>query len=149
DHTFASMFRLLAEVSGVRPRVLPRVGKLGLMLMALLAEGRARLFGRVAFPSFGHVRLNRYFWFCSSKLARRELGFVARPLRASLADAFLWHSDNQNLGLRGLSRWWMRPQPARQRSLTLQITKDSAQQTPCKTVYNSNGVRDPSGTNLR
>jgi dihydroflavonol-4-reductase len=112
DHSFASLFRLLAEVAGLRPRALPRVGIPGLTLLALLAEGRARLSGRAPFPSFGHVRLNRYFWYCSSELARRELGFVPRPLRESLADAYHWHREYDSLALRFLGRWWLRPKAA-------------------------------------
>jgi dihydroflavonol-4-reductase len=112
DHSFAGFERLLAEVSGLRPRALPRIGVAGLAFFALFAEGRARLAGKEAYPSFGHVRLNSRFWFCKSDRARLELGHAARPLRQTLADAYRWHLEKGNVPLRGFGRWWMRPSTA-------------------------------------
>jgi dihydroflavonol-4-reductase len=109
DHAFPSFLRLLAEVAGMRPRWLPRLGTWGMAVLALLAEGRAKLAGKEAYPSFGHVRLNRHYWFCRSDRARAELGYEPRPLRQSLADAHTWLREQEGLALRGLQRWWMRP----------------------------------------
>jgi dihydroflavonol-4-reductase len=109
DHSFVSFLRLLADAAGLRPRWLPRLGTWGLAVLAVLAEGRARVFGKEAYPSFGHVRLNRHDWFCTSDRARVELGYEARPLRQTLADAYEWFRRQDGLALRGVQRWWMRP----------------------------------------
>ena len=65
--------------------------------------------GRQAFLTFDHVRLNRVCWFARSDRAASELGYSARPLLESLADAHHWYQARGKLGLRGLCRWWMRP----------------------------------------
>jgi dihydroflavonol-4-reductase len=108
DRTLAGLMRMLASVAGLRPRAFPRLGLAGFALAALLAEGRARLLGRRAYPTFAHVWLNRHFWYCNSERAVRELGFSARPVRDSLADAFAWHRERTDLRVRGVMRWWMR-----------------------------------------
>jgi dihydroflavonol-4-reductase len=109
DHDFPSLLRLLAEVAGFRPRWLPRLGTFGLAVLAALAEGRAKLSGKEPYPSFGHVRLNRHRWFCNSDRARAELGYHARPVRESLADAHRWFVAQERPRLRRLNRWWLRP----------------------------------------
>jgi dihydroflavonol-4-reductase len=112
NHSFAILLRMLASVAGMRPRAFPRFGLAGFAVMAFLAEGRARLLGKEANPSFAHLRLNRHFWYCSSDRASRELGHSARSARESLTDAFAWHREQSNLQIRGLARWWMRAQSA-------------------------------------
>ena len=112
NHTFASLLRMLAEVADLRPRALPRMGIVGLSLFALLAEARAKLLGKEAYPCFGHVQFNRFLWYCDRSRAMRELGFIPRPVRESLADAHTWHREYAGLALRGLARWWMRPRAA-------------------------------------
>jgi dihydroflavonol-4-reductase len=102
--------RRLAAAAGLRPRAVPALPVAALWLAAGIAEGRARLFtGREPYPAFQHVRLNRYDWFCSSARSEQELGYRARPLDETLRDAYRWHADNGRLSLRGLRRWWMRP----------------------------------------
>jgi dihydroflavonol-4-reductase len=112
DHTFAVLIRLLARAAGCRPWTTPRVPGWAVTAVAGLAELRALLTGREPYPSFGHVRLNRYYWFASSDRARRELGYHARPLRETLTDAYHWHQGREPYILRGLNRWWMRPRRA-------------------------------------
>lgn len=101
--------RLAGEVAGFRPRALPAVGGLPYLALAAAAELRAKLTGKEPFPSFEHVRLNRYFWYATSDKATRDLGFAARSVRESLADAFRWHHARQPLRPRGLNGWLMRP----------------------------------------
>ena len=109
NHTAAGLLRLLAQAAGMRPRALLRIGRLGMTLFALLAEARAYILRKEAYPSLGHVRLNRFHWYCDSSRARRELGYEPRPVCDSLCDAYDWHSRHSNLRMRSLARWWMRP----------------------------------------
>jgi dihydroflavonol-4-reductase len=109
DHTFLSLMRLLATVAGLRPRLLPRCRLWGLAVLAVLAEGWAHLLGKEPFPSFGHVRVNSYHWYCRHDRAADELGYAPRPLSEALADTFHWYQSRKAIRLRGLPRWWMQP----------------------------------------
>jgi dihydroflavonol-4-reductase len=101
--------RLLADAAGLHPRALPQVPLWALRVVALLAEGRARLTGREPYPSFQHARLNSWYWYVRSDRARDELGYRPRPLTDTLADAYRWYAAAGRVPLRGLRRWWMRP----------------------------------------
>jgi hypothetical protein len=76
-----------------------------------MSELRALLTGKEPYPSFQHLRLNRYFWFCSSARARLELGYRAEGLDTRLDETYRWHAARQGFGVRGLNRWWLRPRP--------------------------------------
>lgn len=112
DHSFHSFLTCLAEAAEMRPRVMPRLGVIGLRLLTFLAESRAKLLGKTPYPSWGHFHLNRHPWYCSSERARKELGYSTRPLRESLRDAYLWHQSQSALTLRGFASWWFRPRRA-------------------------------------
>jgi dihydroflavonol-4-reductase len=104
-----SFMRQLAQAAGMRPRALPVVPTWPLRAFAALAEGRALLTGREPYPSFQHVRMNRFHWFVTSERARTELGYVSRPLADTLANTHRWYSESGLLSLRRFNRWWMRP----------------------------------------
>jgi dihydroflavonol-4-reductase len=104
-----NFLRELAAVAGLRPRWLPTCPWWLFSAFGVGAELRQRLTGREAFPSYEHVRLNRFFWYGTSARAERELGFTARPVRESLRDAFHWHTARQKLVPRGINRWLLRP----------------------------------------
>jgi dihydroflavonol-4-reductase len=109
DHDYPSFMRLMAQAAGFRPRWIPRIPRPLFTAGAALNEVRARILGREPYPSFAHVRLNRHFWFYSSNRARRELGYEARPVRRSLADAYVWWHAREQFQLRGFDRWMLRP----------------------------------------
>jgi dihydroflavonol-4-reductase len=114
--TFREFLALLARVGGMRPRAIPVLPWWGLYALAGCAEGRARLTRKQPYPSLQHSRLNRYYWFYRSDRAERQLGYSARPLAESLRDTFQWYTAERDLTVRGLSRWWMRPEPAVRRT---------------------------------
>jgi dihydroflavonol-4-reductase len=116
NHTCAQFLHLLAQTCGLRPRALPRLPNWALTLFALVAHGRAWLKGKEPYPSLQQVRLNRYHWFYHSDRAVAELGYRARPLWETLADTYRWFAERGRLGLRGLNRWWMRPQAVPERA---------------------------------
>jgi dihydroflavonol-4-reductase len=91
DHTFVSFQDALSRAAGYRPRLRPRLPGWALTALAGLAECRGWLTGKEPYPSLAHARLNCYFWFVRSDRARRELGYVPRPLDATLADAYAWY----------------------------------------------------------
>jgi len=109
DHDYRSFLTLLAEVAGFRPRWLPGIPRPLFTALAAVNEVHARLRGREPFPSLGHVRLNRWYWFFSSDRARQELGYDPRPVRNSLADAYDWFASRESLRPRGLNRRLLRP----------------------------------------
>jgi dihydroflavonol-4-reductase len=101
--------RRLAAVAGLQPRATPTLSRRAMWLIAAAAELRAWKTRREPYPSFQHVRLNRYAWFVDSSRAIRELGYSARPLDVTLRDTLEWFAAHGRVGLRGLSKWWMRP----------------------------------------
>ncbi len=107
---FPALVRLLASVSGMRPRPIPVIPTWIEWLLAAAAETRARVRQREAYPSFQHVRLHGFTWFCDSRRARREFSFSPRTLPESLRDAFEWFATRQPIRLRGIQRFWMRPE---------------------------------------
>jgi dihydroflavonol-4-reductase len=109
NHTLRDFLALLAQAAGWRPRAIPALPWWLQHSLASLAEYRSRFTGREPYPAYQHVRLNRYYWFCSSDRAARELGYQPRPLPETLADTYRWHAAHHQFRLRGLSRWWLRP----------------------------------------
>jgi dihydroflavonol-4-reductase len=110
NEVFRDFLTLLADVMPARPRAMPTLPWWTLRVLAGLAEGQARLTGKEPYPSFQHAQLNRYYWFYHSDRAARELGYVSRPLIDCLADTYRWCDARGLLRLRGLNRWWLRPQ---------------------------------------
>jgi dihydroflavonol-4-reductase len=110
NRTYRQFLELLAEVAGLHPRALPAAPHWAWSALAGLSECRAALTGRDAFPSYQHVRLNRYYWYYRSERAESELGYRCRPLVESLADSYRWHAEAGMAPARGLSRWWLRPE---------------------------------------
>src|SRR5581483_6062342 len=86
NHTLTDFFRLLAATAGWRPRALPTLPWWALAAVAEVAEGQARLTGRVPFPARQTGRMHRYCWFVRSDRAACELGYAPRPLAATLRD---------------------------------------------------------------
>ena len=112
NHTFHSILALLAEVAGYRPRWSPQLSDRAMQLLAVAAETRSYWSGKEPYPSFGHVQINRLHWYCRSDRARTQLGFAPRPVRESLADAYVWHAQWKPFQLGRISRWWMRQRAA-------------------------------------
>lgn len=108
DHSYHSFLTLLAQVADMRPRWLPTMPWLGLAFVACLAEVRGWWTGREPYPSLGHARLNRWFFYVSSERARSELGYAPRPVEESLRDAYRSHREQGHRGPRGVAKWWMR-----------------------------------------
>ena len=59
-------------------------------LLAVLSEWRGAIFKREPYPPRQFARMSRHVWHFSSARAEAELGFRARPLADSLADAHEW-----------------------------------------------------------
>jgi dihydroflavonol-4-reductase len=110
NHRMKSFMRLLARTASLRPRAIPVIPSWPLRAFATLAEARAHFTRREPYPSFQHVRMNGFHWFVSSQRARRELGYLPRPLADTLAQTYRWYHENGMLTLRGFNRWWMRPE---------------------------------------
>jgi dihydroflavonol-4-reductase len=106
---YRSFARLLADVAGFRPRLLPGVPWPLFVTLAAINEARGRLRGKEPYPCLAHARLNRHYWFFSSDRARKELGYQHRPVRESLVDAYEWMQLRERFRIRGINRWLMRP----------------------------------------
>lgn len=103
--SFPALAQHLGLVAGMRPRCLRHIPGWVEGIMAAAAQLRAAIRHREPYPSFQHVRLNRFTWFYDSSRARAELGFQARTLGESLQDAFQWYAGRNSLGrLRGIQR---------------------------------------------
>jgi dihydroflavonol-4-reductase len=100
---------LLTAAAGLRPRAMPTCPAWLFAAAAGLAEVRGRILGKAPYPSFEHARLNRLSWYASAAKAARELGFAARPVTESIADAFRWHAARRPLTPSRFNRWWFRP----------------------------------------
>jgi dihydroflavonol-4-reductase len=109
NRTVRQFLALLSEVAGMRPRFFCRLPGWLLQLFAGLASARAWFTGKEPYPSFQQLRMNRFYWYVRSDRAARELGYVARPLVASLADTYRWYCSRGLANPRGVSRWWIRP----------------------------------------
>jgi dihydroflavonol-4-reductase len=112
DCSLRELFLLLARAAGYRPRGLPTLPGWPLRLLASLEECRAWLTGKAPCPSTEDVRTLRWFWYCRSERARRELGYRPRSLPETLADTYRWYRDTHGGRVPRIGRWWFRPQPA-------------------------------------
>jgi dihydroflavonol-4-reductase len=101
--------RMLTAEAGLRPRAIPTLPLSALWAAAWIAENRSRRTGREPYPSFQHVRLNRYSWFVNSDRAKKELGYAPRALAESVRDTFAWYSQHNPVAWHGWTRWWLRP----------------------------------------
>ncbi|MFM8272623.1 MAG: hypothetical protein ACKODX_09855 [Gemmata sp.] len=108
---FSDLFARLARAAGLRRAVLPSfrpaVPALGLWALAAVAELGHRITGKDPKPSFEFVRLFRRYWYVDSARAESEIGYRARPLSETLADAFAWHAARTRVHPRGLNRLWL------------------------------------------
>jgi dihydroflavonol-4-reductase len=108
--TLGQFLAMLAEAGGMSPRPIPHIPWWAMCAIAGISECRAQFNRRDPYPSFQHVWMSRYFWFCRSDRAEQELGYRCRPISTSLADAYRWYVEcGELVGLRRLNRWWMRP----------------------------------------
>lgn len=105
----AEFMRRLAAIADMRPRAVPTLPLKAMWATAAACELHSWKTNREPYPSFQHVRLNRYAWFVSSARAERELGYSPRPLDDTLRDTYEWFVNRGRLPLRGLAKWWMRP----------------------------------------
>ncbi|GAJ28931.1 hopanoid-associated sugar epimerase [Acidomonas methanolica] len=89
NHSLGALFRMVAEVAGVRP---PRV-KLSqdvLYPVAVVSEWLARGFGIEPRVTRETLAMSRKLMYFSSAKAERELGYAPRPARAAVTDAVEW-----------------------------------------------------------
>lgn len=87
---------IIAELTG-RPAPRLRLPHAAALALAYVAEGCARISGRVPGITVDGVKLSRHHMYFSSRRAEAELGYRARPAREALADAIQWSRDNDYL----------------------------------------------------
>jgi dihydroflavonol-4-reductase len=107
--SLAEFMRMLAMSAGWRPRAVPTVPRWLVTAVAELSELRARVTRQEPYPSRQGARMHRYCWFVRSARAEGELGYTARPLAATLWDAYAWYAANGLGKVLGINRWWLRP----------------------------------------
>ncbi|MBP3956215.1 NAD-dependent epimerase/dehydratase family protein [Gemmata sp. G18] len=109
---FTHLFAALARAGGMQRAFLrsfkPALPRSAWWAMAALAELGSRVSGKDPRPSFEFVRMFQRCWFVSSARAEAELGYRARPLSETLADAFAWHAARTRVAPRGLNKLWLR-----------------------------------------
>lgn len=88
--TWLQICRLLAEIGQRAPRLYFRIPLWLEYVLAWCSEARAAIVRHEPFLSLQTVQLNRFYWYYSSRFAQDELGYAARPIRESVADAFDW-----------------------------------------------------------
>ncbi len=83
---------LLAEVARLVGRRPPKVRlpRVPLFPIAVISEGLARITGKEPMLTRDSLRMAKYKMFFSSARAEAELGYVARPWQAAVADALGW-----------------------------------------------------------
>jgi dihydroflavonol-4-reductase len=111
DCTFPALMAALAQAAGLRPRALPRLPAFLLGPLAAATTALGWLKGKPPYPSLGHARLSRRYWFARSDRAMQELGYRPRPLAETLADTYHWFRSRKDLRPRRLNAWWLRPLP--------------------------------------
>jgi dihydroflavonol-4-reductase len=94
NRTMREFAACLAEVGGMASRRRLSLPSVVQTALACLAECRAALVNREPYPSLQYARLSRFRWYYSSQRAQTELGYSARPMRDSLADAHRWLCTN-------------------------------------------------------
>ena len=109
--TERQFIRLLANTAGLRPRGIPCLPMAALWVAAVMAELRSLKTKKEPYPSFQHVRMNRYSWFVRSDRAERELGYTSKRdierQAGSLEDA---HAKGVEQ-LRALDQQWPKRSP--------------------------------------
>lgn len=90
NRTMSDFTTCLAEVGGMAPRRRISLPACVQTALACLAECRAVLVRREPYPSRQYARLSQFSWYYTSRRAHTELGYCARPMRDSLADAHRW-----------------------------------------------------------
>jgi dihydroflavonol-4-reductase len=108
DRTFVQLMAELAQVAGLRLRVLLRLPPFLLGPVAASATVLAWLRRRPPYPSLQQARLGRYYWFVRSDRARRELGYQPRPLAECLTDTYRWFETRRTLRRCWFNAWWLR-----------------------------------------
>ncbi|HEY1187074.1 MAG TPA: NAD-dependent epimerase/dehydratase family protein, partial [Gemmata sp.] len=108
----SELFAALARAAGLRrvllPSFRPPCPNGVFWSVAACAELWHRVTGKPPAPSFELVRMLKRTWFVSSARAEAELGYRARPLTETLADAYRWHAARTRVAPRGLNRLWLR-----------------------------------------
>ena len=89
DMTLGDLFRLTADLAGVRPPLL-KLPRQSLYPVALVAEALARQFGTTPRLTRETLAMSRKKMFFSSAKARAELGYAPRPARDAVRDAIAW-----------------------------------------------------------
>jgi dihydroflavonol-4-reductase len=88
--TLEAFLGRLAAAGGLAARPLFRMPPWLQTLIACCAEVRGLLTGRPPYPSLQYARTGCFYWYYSSERARADLGYRARPIEETLADALLW-----------------------------------------------------------
>ena len=93
---WSELFRLAAQCANHELTVDVEIPGALVEAGAMVGDIIARLTGRAGLLTTEKVALNRgRFWTCSSKLAARELGFVAStPLQRGLCDTYQWYLEH-------------------------------------------------------
>ena len=89
DFTLARLFRLIADMAGVRGPY-ARLPRQVLWPVAVASEAMARRFGVEPRVTREMLAMSRKKMFFSSAKARAELGYVARPAAEAVGDAIAW-----------------------------------------------------------
>lgn len=91
--TWMEICESLAEIGQRAPRWYFRIPLWLEYVLAYCSEARAAFVRHEPFLALPTVRLNRFYWYGSSRLAQGELGYQARPIRQSIADTFDWFAE--------------------------------------------------------
>lgn len=91
NRSFAEFITLLHEIRARPSRRIPTLPAWVFQLLATGSEIESRFTGKEPYPSFQHVQMNRFRWFCHSDKARAELCYAPRPLVDTLLDTYRWY----------------------------------------------------------
>jgi len=89
DVTLGQMLADIAALTGRKPPTV-KLPRGPLYPLAVLAELGGRITGREPFLTLDALRMSAHHMYYSSARAEAELGYVARPYRAALAEALDW-----------------------------------------------------------
>ena len=89
DVTLGQMLADIAALTGRKPPTV-KLPRAPLYPLAVLAELGGRITGREPFLTLDALRMSAHHMYYSSARAEAELGYVARPYRAALAEALDW-----------------------------------------------------------
>jgi len=105
NRSWSAFLSKLAETAGVRQLIRIPFPFPAFWSLAAASHLRGWIRGKLPYPSFEQVRLNRYYWFYETDRAATELGYRTRPLEESLHDTWRWFIDRSPMK----PRWWLRP----------------------------------------